>query len=63
MKGNFHVRFQGEKGGVILLTYPTCPLKMNEFYAIVFGEIAKNLVLRLSGISIVITKTHMKFFE
>lgn len=23
MKGNFHVRFLGEKGGVIPLTYPT----------------------------------------
>jgi hypothetical protein len=29
---------------------------MNAFYAIVFGDISKNLVLRLSGISIVTTK-------
>jgi len=40
----------------IYLSFRRCPLKMNNFPAIVFGEISKNLVLRLSGISIVTTK-------
>ena len=32
MKGNFQVRFLGEKGGVILPTYPTCPFNFHNFF-------------------------------
>ncbi len=45
MKGNFQVRFLGEKGGVILSTYPTYSQKNNVFPAIVFRELLKNFRL------------------